>query len=310
MRQGTTSPASASTSAAQYQPYVAPPLHDERDESFGEDAMRILVVGAGVIGTVYGAHLGACGHTIRVLTHGARTSMIAARGLQARDMNTGTTVQTPALVVDDAGVEPFDLVLVSVRRDQLAGAAPITTLVGSPTVLWFGNNPAGHNGLPHGHPGHALLGFPGIGGAFNGSVAEYIRITQQPTALPDIADPRLDEFSGCMRDRGFAVQRVGDMDGWLVYHAAFVACVAAALTRCDTDSQRLAHDRGALSLMCTAITEAFTELRPSGSRWPATQPSTPAPPAATTRSHQILGCDDEIADGRTMLRRPYPARQR
>jgi ketopantoate reductase len=183
-------------------------------------------------------------------------------------------------------------------------------LVGSPTVLWFGNNPAGHNGLPHGHPGHALLGFPGIGGAFNGSVAEYIRITQQPTSLPDIADPRLDEFSGCMRDRGFAVQRVGDMDGWLVYHAAFVACVAAALTRCDTDSQRLAHDRGALSLMCTAITEAFTELRPSGSRWPATQPSTPAPPAATTRSHQILGCDDEIADGRTMLRRPYPARQR
>ena len=25
------------------------------------------------------------------------------------------------------------------------------------------------------------------------------------------------------------------MDGWLAYHAAFVACVAAALYRCGTD---------------------------------------------------------------------------
>jgi len=34
-----------------------------------------------------------------------------------------------------------------------------------------------------------------------------------------------------LRQPGFAVQRVTDMDGWLGYHAAFVACVAAALYR-------------------------------------------------------------------------------
>ena len=33
------------------------------------------------------------------------------------------------------------------------------------------------------------------------------------------------------------------MDGWLAYHAAFVACVAAALYRCGTDPVRLAADR-------------------------------------------------------------------
>lgn len=31
--------------------------------------MKILVVGAGVIGTVYGAHLAAAGHTVSVLAH-------------------------------------------------------------------------------------------------------------------------------------------------------------------------------------------------------------------------------------------------
>ena len=47
--------------------------------------MHVLVVGAGVIGTVYGAHLGAAGHRISVLAHGERTAAIAVRGLHARD---------------------------------------------------------------------------------------------------------------------------------------------------------------------------------------------------------------------------------
>ncbi len=54
------------------------------------------------------------------------------------------------------------------------------------------------------------------------------------------------------------------MDGWLAYHAAFVACIAAALYRCGTDPLRLAADRTTLTLMCEAITEAFAALRAEG----------------------------------------------
>src|ERR1035437_6077561 len=54
------------------------------------------------------------------------------------------------------------------------------------------------------------------------------------------------------------------MDGWLAYHAAFVACIAAALYRCGTDPVRLAADRPTLALMSRAITEAFAALRASG----------------------------------------------
>ena len=54
------------------------------------------------------------------------------------------------------------------------------------------------------------------------------------------------------------------MDGWLAYHAAFVACIAAALYRCGTDPARLAADRATLTLMCQAITEAFAALRAGG----------------------------------------------
>ena len=54
------------------------------------------------------------------------------------------------------------------------------------------------------------------------------------------------------------------MDGWLAYHAAFVACVAAALYRCGTDAARLARDHQSLKLMCAAVTEAFAALRQAG----------------------------------------------
>ena len=51
------------------------------------------------------------------------------------------------------------------------------------------------------------------------------------------------------------------MNGWLQYHVVFVACVAAALYRCETSALRLASDRSELELMCHAISEGFRALR-------------------------------------------------
>jgi glycine/D-amino acid oxidase-like deaminating enzyme len=43
--------------------------------------MKILIVGAGVVGTVDGAHLAAAGHQVQVLRHPPRTDDIARSGL-------------------------------------------------------------------------------------------------------------------------------------------------------------------------------------------------------------------------------------
>lgn len=226
--------------------------------------MRILIIGAGVIGTVYGAQLGAAGHTISVLSHPPRTDDVATRGLAARDVLTGSRAETRVHVVPDAAGS-YDLVLATVRSDQLALACAQLTVLGSaPAVLFFGNNPSGRSAIPANIPGEVRLGFPGVGGVIRDGVAEYVRIKQQPTALQAASDPRLADMERALRQRGFSVQRVADMDGWLAYHAAFVACVAAALYRCGTDAAVLAAHRQTLTLMCAAVTEAFTALRKTG----------------------------------------------
>ncbi len=69
-------------------------------------------------------------------------------------------------------------------------------------------------------------------------IAEYVRIKQQPTALQSTSDPRLTEMEQVLRQRGFSIQRVTDMDGWLVYHAAFVACVKP---RCKPSPTKSPH---------------------------------------------------------------------
>ncbi len=224
----------------------------------------MLIVGAGVIGTVYGAHIAAAGNQVSVLSHGRRTGEVAAAGLRARDVLGAGRVDADAEVVPDAGGD-YDVVLVAVRRDQLASAcAGLTVLAGKPAVLFFGNNPAGRLAIPGGLPGDVYLGFPGVGGVMTGETADYARIRPQPTTLPAAADPRLAALDAILSDRGFAIQRVTDMDGWLAYHAAFVACIAAALARCGTDPVRLAADRATLTLMCRAITGAFAGLRADG----------------------------------------------
>ena len=226
--------------------------------------MKTLIVGAGVVGTVYGAHIAAAGNQVSVLSHGPRTGDVAAGGMCAHDVLDGGRIDVETTVVPDARGD-YDVVLVAVRRDQLASAcAELAVLAGKPAVVFFGNNPAGRAAIPGDVPGDVYLGFPGVGGVMASGTADYVRIRQQPTALQQSADSRLAALESALSSRGFAIQRVADMDGWLAYHAAFVACVAAALYRCGTDPVRLAEDRPVLTLMCQAVTGAFAGLRAQG----------------------------------------------
>jgi len=224
--------------------------------------MQILIIGAGVIGTVYGAHLGAAGNAVSVLAHGSRTEAIASVGLLARETIHGTETDSRADVIAGAGEGAFDLVIVALRRDHLHRAAiPLSAVTGRPLVLFLGNNPAGRSAVPAAVEMPVSIGFPGVGGTMVGDVARYVKISQQPTALDATDDSRLTEVAATLRGCGFAVQRVSEMDGWLSYHAVFVACVSAALYRCETDPLRLAANRSELKLMCQAITEGFRALR-------------------------------------------------
>src|SRR3984957_16375137 len=89
---------------------------------WGGNSMRILVVGAGVIGSVYAGKLLEAGHEVVMLARGRRLSDLKAHGLVLEDAESGqrTEVAVAARAQPPADA-PFDLVLVPVRSDQLTG---------------------------------------------------------------------------------------------------------------------------------------------------------------------------------------------
>jgi 2-dehydropantoate 2-reductase len=227
--------------------------------------MKVLLVGAGVIGTVYGSHLAADGHLVSVLAHGARTDEVARGGLVSTDLATGVRTEAPARVLDQAIGVSCDLVLISVRADQLGSVGgALHGLAGQPVLLFFGNNPSGRAGLPDGLPGLVQLGFPGIGGSMSGGAAGYVRISRQPTTLEAGGPAAVAEFATAMSRRGFKVTWIAGLDGWLAYHAVFVGSIAAALYRCAGSAAVLSADRATLTLMCRSIEEGFAALGHQG----------------------------------------------
>ena len=195
--------------------------------------MRILVVGAGVIGSVYAGRLLDAGHDVVLLARGRRLADLQAFGLVLHEAESGRRTVQPVTTVDVVGEdERYDLVLVPVRSDQLVGTLPLLTAMsdGSP-VLFFGNTAGCQPQLVEALGGRALFGFPAAGGSRDGHVIRYVLIRQQQTTLGEPAGgptSRTRELRAALENAGFPTTITSDMDGWLLGHAAFVVPIALA----------------------------------------------------------------------------------
>src|SRR3984957_2859697 len=111
--------------------------------------MRVLVYGAGVIGTLYAARLQESGQLVTVLARGRRLADIRTHGLALEDVVSGSRSATPVDLTERLAAEDqYDVALITVRRDQLASVMPSLQANRSiPTMVFMLNNPVGSNDL-------------------------------------------------------------------------------------------------------------------------------------------------------------------
>jgi 2-dehydropantoate 2-reductase len=84
--------------------------------------MRILVVGAGSIGGYFGGRLLEAGRDVTFLVRPRRAAELARTGLAIRSPKGDFELASPPLVTADALREPYDLILLSCKAYDLAGA--------------------------------------------------------------------------------------------------------------------------------------------------------------------------------------------
>jgi 2-dehydropantoate 2-reductase len=120
------------------------------------------------------------------------------------------TVARVPVVEELAPADSYDLVIVAMRREQIADVLPILEAedrVG--TVLFLQNHAGGSGQLVSAvRRDRLLLGFPGASGSREEGVVKYLLISQQPTMLGEIEGPptsRVQQIAEMLREAGFRV---------------------------------------------------------------------------------------------------------
>jgi 2-dehydropantoate 2-reductase len=228
--------------------------------------MKILIYGAGVLGSLYAARLCESGQDVTLLARGARLTELQANGIVLEEAATGQRSTTRVPLVDRLDPEDaYDLVAVIMRRNQLAEVLPaLAANHHTPNVLFMTNNAAGPAGYTAAlGSSRVLLGFPGAGGVRAAGVVRYMLAGSQPTSIGDIdgtGTERVRQISGVFRKAGFPVAVRANMDAWLKTHVALVSPIANAIYAADGDVYRLARTREALVLMVRAVREGLRVL--------------------------------------------------
>ena len=227
----------------------------------------VLLIGSGIIGSVYAAQLALSGQPTWVYEHSEHDRDIAINGIKTHDVESQDVEIAKVELAKSPSERSYDLVLVAVSSDQLDSTFPILNMLkGSPHIIVLGNNPDGYSRIPNELPGTIELGFPGIGGSRRDEIVEYVHIPQQPTTLEAKPSQVSSRFEEVLKSRGFQIQRTSNIDGWLAYHSVLISSIAMALIRSGIDASKLGNDRLLLKLMCQSIEEGYAILKNKGTK--------------------------------------------
>lgn len=233
---------------------------------------RILVIGAGVNGSICAAGLYKAGFDVTVLARGKRYEELLGQGIVIEDPFKKRRTITKVPVIKSLYPEDrYEFILVIVRKNQVPELLPVLAQNRSANIVFMINNPSG--------PGvyidalgkeRVLLGFVFGGGKRDGSVIRAIGAEEALGGTTPFGEidgritPRLTRLIEILRQAGFRAKASTQISDYLATHAAFVAPFAAALIRHGCDNYALARSRDDLRLLVEGMREVIPVLRASG----------------------------------------------
>ena len=194
--------------------------------------MKILIYGAGVIGTTYGWQLAEAGQDVTLLVRpgkktiyqdGIRIHCRDERGKQARQID---ALFCPKVVEAMSPQDGYDLIVVCVKSQQLDAILPdLAHHSGKADILFFQNNWWGDEKIrAYLPPERCFYGFSRlVGGWRSGSTVESI-IFNGPMMSTMLGEkdgrktPRLSQTAALFTAAGLKPEISADILGWLKFH--------------------------------------------------------------------------------------------
>jgi 2-dehydropantoate 2-reductase len=245
----------------------------EEEEDMVKDTARILVIGAGVNGSVCAAGLQRAGANVTVLARSQRYAEISEQGIVIENpiKNTRTVTKVP-LIPALAPEDVYDYVLVIIRKNQVPDLLPVLAQNRSPNVVFMINNPSGPDVYTAAlGRERVLLGFVFAGGKREGSVIRAIGGPDDGVGTTPFGElngtvtARLKRLVAIFRQAGFKAKISSHMSDYLATHAAMVAPMAGFLMQRGYDPASLKRYTNAdLGLLVDGMREVLDVLPAAG----------------------------------------------
>jgi 2-dehydropantoate 2-reductase len=234
--------------------------------------MKILMYGAGVLGSLYGARLKESGHDVTVLERGNRFDEIKSQGIVLEHALTGKRTITGVTVTDELKPDDFyDIIFVVMRRNHVENVLPILAANNSsPLIVFMVSNPNGYKEwIQAVGRKRLLIGFAGAGGNVVNGVVRYHVVTPilQPTTFGEPErgiTERVKRLANEFKRAGFPTAVCSDMESWQKSHSAWVGPMANSLYMVGGSGVALANRPAVILLLIQAIRESYSVLRALG----------------------------------------------
>ena len=189
---------------------------------------RVLVYGAGVIGTFYAERLAAAGEDVSLLARGRRLEQLRSR----KDI-------TVLDRLDDG--DRFDFIFVAVRSNQMPSALEALRGNVSETLVTLANSNGDYSAWEEiAGKGRLLPAFPGAGGSIDSEGFLHAKLTPrwiQPTVFGEIDGSRTERSAALgtlFRMCGIPSCEVKDISAWQRCHLGLVVPLADAYALSET----------------------------------------------------------------------------
>ena len=227
--------------------------------------MKILIYGAGVIGSMFAYKLKTGGNEVSILARGKRLQDLIQYGLVIQDDLFHKEYKTSISVVERLNKDDFyNVILVIMQRQQVTQILPILKENISPSIIFTGNNPSGASEyLDHIEKDRILLGFGGPGGYREDYkiIAAYVEnVILYVGELDGKISDRLKKIENEFTNSGIKVDLSENIDAWLKTHAAFISPLAMGSYAARHRNIRLGDDIKLVDLSLKGFKENIKAL--------------------------------------------------
>lgn len=237
---------------------------------------KILIIGAGVIGSIYAVNLSNAGYSVTMLSRSRRLAELQENGLTFHNSRTNNIDRADVKIINMlSNYDIYDYVFVTVRYEQIDQALLEIKNNLSHNVITMVNNPFGYYKWEQIlGKGRIIPAFPGAGGKIENGVLYYKLTTRliQPTTFGELSgekSARIMELYEILKSAGFPVSICNNMDSWQKSHLAMVIPMANAIYFDGGDNYSTARNRQAIHNMSLSLKENFNFLKSTGIITPA-----------------------------------------